>query len=438
MPVIFEDAETRSRRSLHHGDFPTLSPNYSENDADIAFVDQENERQISPPLQSMIDTRPRRRRDSYRLSMEDLEPSVEHNRSPVRPEPEEPPIKTRKLSSTSTSKRKYEELPDYEIQPPRVSSEFEFISAKNPQLSKLSSDALIETSTPPDVPMRPSSPVKEVSHSPPPAKRRPTPLAALDPPQLTTNTTSTRKALGPKGANFSPVKTLPIKPVSEKPLKPEKSTPIKQITTPTRNANTASDDSRPRRTRGAASSVNYALPSLRMKLRRENEELVDAVTGERKGVFTFTAGGSATSTPASTRPVRVKDEDIEAGETLKAWRDIPETRPVLEVGEDRQEAPGVRDKADRKSSTELVLEAARERRRKRLSGGLGAPIGQTASHSDSSSASTSPDNDTSSKTVPAATDRRRRQTFTLEPQISSGTTSAPATKISSRRRSTAV
>lgn len=86
-----------------------------------------------------------------------------------------------------------------------------------------------------------------------------------------------------------------------------------------------------RPSRRARSAVNYAEPSLNVKMRRSEKKLGDAVTGARApSRSTFSAeregdlGVRAKSTPrGAAGEVHIKQEPMEEGEQDGAWKDLP-------------------------------------------------------------------------------------------------------------------
>ncbi|TGZ80388.1 hypothetical protein EX30DRAFT_58566 [Ascodesmis nigricans] len=320
LPSISEDARSR-RNSIPSEPRRISSLNFDE----IQLPPQQPQIYTDPSLsdndsdegENFLETRrPRRRRDS--VAVTDLEP----RKQPPRQKFVEP-----------------ESSPD--LSPPTVEDELDFRFSKVAQrsasnarrhvdLDKLRTltledqpEALVlEDIVMEDAPERVPSPTQERQ------ERRHVRGGGIQRSIGSGNTSSVRKALGPKSTNSdlaSPMKLslkdLKSSSCSEKPLstplldeKAIKPTPISthrslrdKDTPPPAPADADSVTTATGRTaRRARPQVSYAEPSLRTKMRREDAKLVDAVTGEgkhRRGSSMSSSGTGGTgmgTTPSST------------------------------------------------------------------------------------------------------------------------------------------
>ncbi|KAK9475270.1 uncharacterized protein V1510DRAFT_427623 [Dipodascopsis tothii] len=120
-----------------------------------------------------------------------------------------------------------------------------------------------------------------------------------------------RKKDSPKKAKTSP-KASP-KP-SPKPATPRASPHKRRTASPsplpprTRSPSTASPDRSPVRRGRSRKTVNYALPSLRTKMRRETPRLVDAIPERRQAVETMPTHEPPASAPAPPSESPIKEE----------------------------------------------------------------------------------------------------------------------------------
>ncbi|EPS37157.1 hypothetical protein H072_9240 [Dactylellina haptotyla CBS 200.50] len=281
------------------------------------------------PLDSaMFDIRPRRRRDSANVENLIIEPRISVS------EPEDQPNGFTK----EASKRKYptEEIDD-RIPPPRLSDLEDVFSSPMTGHREMEPESQAEgvkeyKDSDADIPSKknnPSAPSPvEVEIAPVPRslcssrksfdniqERAQSQIQA----PLVTALTETRRILEPKSTNIVTLNNSPVKLptaadfeyVKKDKISPKDREPAKKsskiiakpiIVQGAENTMTPEKTvERNRRTRGV--TVNYALPALNKKMRRETETLVDAVTGiqqpKRRSVAN-TEDSSAAPTPAAT------------------------------------------------------------------------------------------------------------------------------------------
>lgn len=119
-------------------------------------------------------------------------------------------------------------------------------------------------------------------------------------PTTKTNTSKNRKALSSKSTNSSTPQKKRTKQKGEKsPRKKQKTLPIENETMP----QTIISNSPPRRRSSRGNQVNYALPSLRTKMRREKDNLVDAIDQEGENFTTGRRSSTRGSNRKSKTPV---------------------------------------------------------------------------------------------------------------------------------------
>ncbi|RPA91263.1 hypothetical protein L873DRAFT_1819745 [Choiromyces venosus 120613-1] len=401
LPAIHEDARSRRsslnveehRRSSLNFEEINLPPPRPENN-----IHDDSDEDLRPPVTSLLDTRPRRRRDSAMA----LDLGVFNK--PAVPSKAQQPAPSSENTISKASKRKFEReaeavmelVADMEFKFSRISERPIEVVRSTGEVENAGTTETLENAEEDQVPEEqhkakeeeaPSKIVRLVLN--PDARRRKEASVSVDeeyaPPMAPAISTSSRRALGPKSTNSDPTNS-PLKQanIASALAKDEKNhdklqkvdlnppPPMKAY----RSSHTHDTDPHPpdaeptnvRASRRAKSGVNYALPNLRDKMRRD-DKAAEAARGEGRAQKRSSAGRSRSKESIVESEFVVKREDPEDADDEDQWLNLPPMPPPTQTSrseEDlrKQKEIGIGGLLERKPSKE------RERREKELESGL--------------------------------------------------------------------
>lgn len=359
--------------------------------------DAESDEDLKPPVSSLLDIRPRRRRDSA------LPIELEASRPPP---PKAQPQTTTDSSANKPKKRRYEERDQMQDVEPSLNLDFKFtkLSQRTTQPTETQKPpvALVMLDEPEEDTVAMNEEELNEIEKIVEAGRRAVRLDPVEPKELvptretvTSNaapTTMGRRALGPskflylftpprrhKGFSLSdafaestnsdpsnsPMKqaaiksSLPKERDLEKPEKPEFNAPPKIRDLEISSTDADSGTGRP--SRRTKAGVNYALPNLRDKMRRD-DKTGEPVKEERRTSRRAASGGRMRSKDSAEELV-VKQEEFDEVEGIvgKQWFDLPVLPPTTSAVDAREELrtpkeTGIGGLLERKSSRENDLE----------------------------------------------------------------------------------
>ncbi|PWW78717.1 hypothetical protein C7212DRAFT_275086 [Tuber magnatum] len=427
LPAIHEDARSR-RNSLNVEEHRRSSLNFEEINLPPPRPEEnthdDSDEDLKPPVSSLLDTRPRRRRDSVMA----LDLGILNK--PAVPSKTQPPAPSNENIISKASKRKFEREAEA-VMELVAGMEFKFSRISERPTEVVKSIGEVENAGTAETPENaegdrvpgeqhkakeekaPSKIVRLALNSD--ARKRKEASVSIGeeyaPPIAPTISTSSRRALGPskfrhlfnisphrlesRGApnprdtestNSDPANS-PLKHASIASAlgKDEKShgklekaglnpaPPMKAY----RNSHAGEadlplpDDEQPtnvRASRRARSGVNYALPNLRDKMRRD-DKAAEVARGEGRNQKRTSAGRSRSKEPVVESELKVKREDPEDADDEDQWLNLPPMPPPTQISRSEEDLrkhkeTGIGGLLERKSSRE------RERREKDLESGL--------------------------------------------------------------------
>ncbi|KAG0634543.1 hypothetical protein HOY80DRAFT_1059790 [Tuber brumale] len=401
LPAIHEDARSR-RNSLNVEEHRRNSLNFEEinlpppQPEDNTHDDSDED--LKPPVSSLLDIRPRRRRDSAMA----IDLGVLNK--PAVPSKTQPPAPSNENTISKASKRKFEREAEA-VMELVADMEFKFSRISEQPVEVVRSMGGVESAGTAEAPRSaeedqaqegqhkareggaPSKIVRLVLNSD--ARKRKEASVSIGeeyaPPIAPAISTSSRRALGPKSTNSDPANS-PLKQASiasalgkdEKGYgKPEKVDLPPPLMKAYRSSHTRDADPPPpdteqatnvRASRRAKSGVNYALPNLRDKMRRD-DRAAEAARGEGRTQKRSATGRSRSKESVVESELKVKREDPEDADDEDQWLNLPPMPPPTQTSrleEDlrKHKERGIGGLLERKPSRE------RERREKDLESGL--------------------------------------------------------------------
>ncbi|KAG0136549.1 hypothetical protein HOY82DRAFT_667581 [Tuber indicum] len=405
LPAIHEDARSR-RNSLNVEEHRRNSLNFEEINLPPPQLEDnihdDSDEDLKPPVSSLLDIRPRRRRDSAMA----IDLGVLNK--PAAPSEARPPAPSNENTISKASKRKFEREAEA-VMELVADMEFKFSKISEQPIEVVRSVGGVESAGTADAPRSaeedqaqegqhkareegaPSKIVRLVLNSDA-RKRKEAPVSIGEeyaPPIAPAISTSSRRALGPKSTNSDPTNS-PLKQAriasalgkDEKGYgKPEKvDLPPPPLMKAYRSSHARDVDPSPldteqptnvRASRRAKSGVNYALPNLRDKMRRD-DRAAEAARGEGRTQKRSSAGRSRSKESVVEGELKVKSEDPEDADDEDQWLNLPPMPPMplptqtsrLEEDLRKHKERGIGGLLERKPSRE------RERREKDLESGL--------------------------------------------------------------------
>ncbi|KAI5784582.1 hypothetical protein EDC01DRAFT_201059 [Geopyxis carbonaria] len=327
LPAISED--TRSRRSsLHDAHRRRSSFNFDEIQLPpqlpdfFAPSDSDPEPENDFPISYVESRRPTRRR---RISSHAQEPEL--------------PVKEAISCDPTKPIRRFTELDQSPValSSPELEYRFSKVSERAANTARLQmEEALQRGRSPKETADEVGDHAEEVEQPPSPSERPAMKMHSRSSSSSSISSTS-RKALGPKSTNSDPINS-PIKIASRKDgdndlhkVKMEQPPPVstKVYRGPSiRDRDTPPPDSESaistgRTSRRARSTVSYAEPSLRQKMRREEPGFVDAVRGRKGSVTPDPELRSTLKKKPSASKIKVKREQEGDDEDNAQWLNLP-------------------------------------------------------------------------------------------------------------------